>query len=93
LKFSKTIIQKLLGQNQIKMNIGKGKTVIGGYILGQAEITVINASQLEISYRFTDHYGADTDDQVRWIPGLPSMYYLQHYMNHNKTRINILQKR
>ena len=53
-------------------------TVLGGTQQFDAKITKISSNEIKISYRVWDHFGAGTDDAKSNLPGLPSMYWLQH---------------
>lgn len=53
-------------------------TVMGGYQFLTADVSV-TGSQITFQYTFTDHFGAGVEDSGSMLPGLASMYYLQHY--------------
>lgn len=61
-------------------------TVMGGFQQVDAEIKVVSATQLRIRYTLWDHFGAGTNDAGSLLPGLPSLYWLQH----NSARVNVL---
>ena len=53
-------------------------TVMGG--VQQIDITIktVSANHIELSYRVYDRFGAGTDDARSSLPGLASLYWLQH---------------
>ena len=57
-------------------------TAIGGTQGARAEIRLINSREIRVNYTMYDAFGAGRNDAIRWhIPGLRSMYELQHYRN------------
>jgi len=54
------------------------RTVMGGTQQVDAQIRSISVDRIEVTYTIWDHFGAGTTDAVRNLPGLPSMYWLQH---------------
>ena len=61
-------------------------TVMGGFQQVDAQIRIIKSDQIQIRYTIWDHFGAGTSDAGSNLPGLPSLYWLQH----NSTKNNIL---
>lgn len=57
-------------------------TVMGGFSQVDALVTVTK-KQVIIAYRVWDHFGAGRSDAVSKLPGLPSMYWLQHNSAYN----------
>lgn len=57
-------------------------TVLGGTQQWNAQITQISASQVKVRYMVWDHFGAGTDDAQSKLPGLSSLYWLQHNSTH-----------
>lgn len=53
-------------------------TVMGGNQQIDAQIQSISAGQIVVFYRVWDHFGAGRDDASSKLPGLPSLYWLQH---------------
>jgi hypothetical protein len=53
-------------------------TVMGGYQRLEVTVGVINGS-ISFRYRIYDHFGAGLSDAKSKLPGLPALYYLQHY--------------
>ncbi|MBK8712286.1 MAG: hypothetical protein IPL97_10510 [Niastella sp.] len=57
-------------------------TVMGGYKAISASLTIENGKITNSIYRIYDNFGAGADDSNKGqFPGLPAMYYLQHYGN------------
>jgi len=52
--------------------------VLGGYQRLEATI-VASDSGITIRYKIYDHFGAGMSDAASSLPGLPGLYYLQHY--------------
>jgi len=52
--------------------------VMGGYHGLQATVTITNTT-LDVRYVIVDHFGAGVSDATSTLPGLPGLYYLQHY--------------
>lgn len=71
-----------MGHKNIK-GIGTGLfgyAVMGGYVSLSAKILALSKGEVTIKYTFGDHFGAGYSDAYRSsLPGLPDMYYLQHY--------------
>lgn len=58
------------------------QTLYGGTQGVSATITKVTATQIQVTYRICDVFGAGKSDASRWkFPGLQSMYILQHYRN------------
>ena len=53
-------------------------TVLGGTQQWNAQITRITANEIRVRYTVYDRFGAGTDDATSRLPGLPSLYWLQH---------------
>ena len=53
-------------------------TVLGGTQQWNAQITQITASQIKVRYMVWDRFGAGMDDAQSKLPGLSSLYWLQH---------------
>ncbi len=53
-------------------------TVMGGNQQIDAQIQSISADHIVVSYRVWDHFGAGRNDATSNLPGLPSLYWLQH---------------
>jgi RHS repeat-associated protein len=53
-------------------------TVMGGYQYLQADVSVSD-DHITFQFTFTDHFGAGVDDSYSFLPGVSSMYLLQHY--------------
>lgn len=53
-------------------------TVLGGTQQWNAQIRSISAADIQVRYTVYDRFGAGTDDAQSKLPGLPSMYWLQH---------------
>ena len=56
-------------------------TIMGGFCQMDVSIVGINNGKVVLSIVYYDHFGAGTDDASKIIPGLPSMYYLQHNLS------------
>lgn len=53
---------------------------MGGYKSITATLTIENRKISQSIYRIYDNFGAGDDDSHKGqFPGLPAMYYLQHY--------------
>jgi RHS repeat-associated protein len=76
--------------HQILLSLGKPyikntlfmHTVLGGTQQWNALITKISANEIKVRYTVWDHFGAGTDDAKSLLPGLPSLYWLQHNSSH-----------
>ncbi len=53
-------------------------TVMGGNQQIDAQIQSISATEIIVQYKVWDHFGAGRNDASSNLPGLPSMYWLQH---------------
>jgi hypothetical protein len=53
-------------------------TIMGGTQQFDAQIQHISATSIQVQYTIWDHFGAGRNDATRSLPGLPSMYWLQH---------------
>lgn len=53
-------------------------TVMGGTQQVNAQIRSISANEIQVNYMIWDHFGAGRNDAGSRLPGLPSMYWLQH---------------
>ena len=53
-------------------------TVMGGTQKWKATITSVSSTDIKVSYQVYDRFGAGTDDATRSLPGLSSLYWLQH---------------
>lgn len=53
-------------------------TVMGGSQQFDAKIQSISATEIKVNYTIWDRFGAGHSDAVSKLPGLPSMYWLQH---------------
>ncbi len=54
-------------------------TVMGGHKAFDVSVSITNG-HLSFTYTITDVFGAGYDDAGKWyFPGLPGLYYLQHY--------------
>jgi len=53
-------------------------TVMGGTQQFDAKIQSVSATDVVVQYRVWDHFGAGTSDAASSLPGLASMYWLQH---------------
>ena len=60
---------------------------MGGYSFITAEVKVVTAEQLIIEYNVFDHFGGGKGDDTSRLPGLPELYYLQHYKSDGKKYI------
>ena len=62
-------------------------SVMGGYYNIDVTININKDNKFAFTYKITDHFGAGVSDSLKWeLPGLPALYYIQHYANKNKTR-------
>lgn len=68
---------RLLGKPYIK-DTWFMYTVMGGTQQWNAQITHISANEVKVRYMVWDHFGAGTDDAQSGLPGLSSLYWLQH---------------
>lgn len=59
-------------------------TVMGGTQQFDAHIKSISSTEIKIQYEVWDHFGAGKSDAVSKLPGLPSLYWLQHNSGGNK---------
>ena len=62
--------------------------VMGGFAQVDAQIKLVSDKDIMIKYTIWDHFGAGKSDAVSGLPGLPSLYWLQHNSEYN----NILLK-
>ncbi len=53
-------------------------TVMVGTQQFDAKIRAISSKEIAVQYIIWDHFGAGTNDAISNLPGLPSMYWLQH---------------
>ncbi|MEZ4827680.1 MAG: hypothetical protein R3C61_15570 [Bacteroidia bacterium] len=53
-------------------------TVMGGTKRVDAQIRKISATEIQVKYTVWDHFGAGKKDATSFLPGLPSLYWLQH---------------
>ncbi|SFF07576.1 RHS repeat-associated core domain-containing protein [Chitinophaga sp. CF118] len=79
-EFNGTQVLRDLGKPYIKDRIFM-YTVLGGTQQIDAQIRKISANEIRVQYTVWDHFGAGRQDAVSKLPGLPSMYYLQHNAN------------
>jgi RHS repeat-associated protein len=81
-KIIETIRPEYLGFPSIYSHV-----VMGGYYAIQAKISRITASEIQVHYTISDHFGAGLHDSKSKLPGLAAMYFLQHYRSAtNKSR-------
>jgi len=68
-------------------------TILGGTQQWNAEIRLVSEGQINVTYTVHDRFGAGTDDAQSQLPGLSSLYWLQHnsYM-HNRNDRSILNR-
>ena len=53
---------------------------MGGYKSILANVSIAKNMQISVQYTISDNFGAGDDDSGKWqFPGLPALYYLQHY--------------
>ncbi len=84
-QISNSIIEKLLKNNHPTYFSPLNSslyltTVMGGYKALSVSLTIENGRISNSIYRIYDNFGAGTDDSHKGqFPGLPAMYYLQHY--------------
>lgn len=72
--------------NRVMRNLGKPYikdqwfmyAVMGGTQKWKTTITKISATDISVTYQAYDRFGAGRDDATRILPGLPSLYWLQH---------------
>ncbi len=63
-------------------------TTVGGIQGVKAKITKISATDITVKYTVMDTFGAGTSDQTgkkQFLPGLVSMYVLQHFKSNGKS--------
>ena len=79
--FNGTQVLQKLGMPYIK-DTWYMHTVMGGTQQWNAQIAQITASQVKVRYMVWDHFGAGIDDAQSKLPGLSSLYWLQHNSAH-----------
>jgi Domain of unknown function (DUF4157) len=53
--------------------------VMGGYSRLDANVVQTAGGGITVTYRIYDHFGAGVSDASSLLPGLPALYYLQHF--------------
>ena len=75
--FNGTEVLIQLGMPQIRETIFM-HTVMGGTQQWNVQIRNISADRIQVMWTVRDRFGAGTDDAQSGLPGLSSLYWLQH---------------